>query len=338
MDLSTDVVLHSYVRLARNIKDWKYFSRLTGAEVGSLNLQQGEAMDKLDDFTFRALDELSFAKRQLMVEKNIINPESIVSSGKYMATAQGVRPIVIFNEEDHIRIKCFVPGLDIFSAYNSCSDVEKRLRTVFEFQNHPKYGYLTAALDDCGTGLHVYATMFLPGLALDGKLEQFFKTADSSGVQVKGYVDTLDSTPKGCIFLIENQMAAGSSAMDVLIRMNDIYSHIVDMERESRNHIMEVKRLDIEDRVMRSYGVIQYCRKLTIWDALELIADIKLGVCAGILKDMPDDLDSLFIEMQKYHVLADAMTGPFDKDDIDVDILRAAALRKKLGIKEASIG
>ena len=71
MDLCTDVVLHSYVRLARNIKDWKYFSRLTGTEVGSLNLQQGEAMDKLPDFTFRALDELSFSKRQLMVEKNI---------------------------------------------------------------------------------------------------------------------------------------------------------------------------------------------------------------------------------------------------------------------------
>lgn len=338
MDLCTDVVLHSYVRLARNIKDWKYFSRLTGTEVGSLNLQQSEAMDKLPDFTFRALDELSFSRRQLMVEKNIINPESIVSSGKYVATSPGVRPFVIFNEEDHIRIKCFVPGLDIFSAYNSCSDVEKRLRTVFEFQNHPKYGYLTSAVDDCGTGLHLYATMFLPGLALDGKLEQFFKTADSSGVQVKGYVDTLDSTPKGCIFLIENQVASGNSAMDVLVRMNDIYTHIVDMERESRNHIMEIRRLDIEDKVMRSYGVIQYCRKLTVWDALELIADIKLGVCAGILKDMPENLDSLFIEMQKYHVLADAMVGPFDKDDIDVDILRAAALRKKLGIKEASIG
>ena len=338
MDLCTDVVLHSYVRVARNIKDWKYFSRLTGSEVGALNLQQGEAMDKLQDFTFRALDELSFAKRQLMVEKNIINPESIVSSGKYVATAPGVKPFVIFNEEDHIRIKCFVPGLDIFSAYNSCSDVEKRLRTVFEFQNHPKYGYLTSSVDDCGTGLHLYATMFLPGLALDGKLDQFFKTADASGVQVKGYVDTQDSTPKGCIFLIENQMATGNSAIDVLVHMNEIYTHIVDMERDSRNHIMEVRQDDVEDRVMRSYGVIQYCRKLTIWDALELIADIKLGVVTGILKNMPDNLDSLFVDMQKYHVLAAAMASPFDNDDVDVDKLRAAQLRKALGIKEAEIG
>lgn len=338
MDLCADVVLNSYVRLARNIKDWKYFSRLTATEVGALNLQQGEAMDKLPDFTFRALDELSFSKRQLMVEKNLINPESIVSSGKYVATAPGVKPFIIFNEEDHIRIKCFLPGLDIFNAYNSCADVEKRLRTVFEFQSSPKYGYLTSSLDDCGTGLHVYTTMFLPGLALDGKLEQFFKSAESSGVQVKGYVDTMDSTPKGCIFLIENQLASGSSAMDVLAHMVDIYTHIVDMERDSRNHLLEVRRGDIEDRVMRSYGVIQYCRKLTIWDALELIADIKLGVCTGILNNIPDQMDSLFIEMQKYHVLADAMVGPFDKDDIDVDILRAQALRKRLGIKEASIG
>ena len=338
MELCTDVVLNSYVRVARNIKDWKYFSRLSGAEVGSLNLQQGEAMDKLTDFTFLALDELSFSKRQMMVERNIINPESVVSAGKYVATATGVRPFVIFNEEDHIGIKCFVPGLDIFSAYNSCSDVERRLGTVFEFQSHPRYGYLTAAVDDCGTGLHVYATMFLPGLVLDGKIEQFLKSADSSGVLIKGYVDTADSTPKGSIFLIENQIASGTDAKDVLLHMNDIYTRIVNMERDSRNHIMEVRPLDVKDRVMRAYGVIQYCRKLTIWDALELIADIKLGVCTGILKKMPDNLDSLFIEMQKYHVLANAKVGPFDKDSTDVDILRADALRKKLGIKEASVG
>ncbi len=338
MDVCADVVLQSYVRVARNIKNWKYFSRLTGTEVGALNLQQGEAMDKLPDFTFRSLDELSFAKRQLMVEKNIINPESIVSSGKYVATAPGVKPIVIFNEEDHIRIKCFQTGLDIFSAYNSCSDVEKRLRTVFEFQNHPKYGYLTSSVDDCGTGIHLYTTMFLPGLFLDGKLEQFFKTADATGIQVKGYVDTLDATPKGCIFIIENQIATGNSAIDVLVHMNDIYTHIVDMERDSRTHIMEFRRDDVEDRVMRAYGVIRYCKKLSIWDALELIGDIKLGVVTGILENMPENLDSLFTEMQKYHVLAAAMANPLDKDDVDVDKLRAAQLRSALGIKEAEIG
>ncbi len=338
MDLCTDVVLHSYVRLARNIAGWKYFSRLTGPEVGALNLQQGEAMDKLPEFIFRSLDELSFSKRQLMVENNIINPESIVSSGKYIATSQDLKPVVIFNEEDHIRIKCFVKGLDLFSAYTFCSDVEKKLHTVFDFQNHPKYGYLTSSVDDCGTGIHLYVTMFLPGLSLDGKLDDFFRTADASGVQIKGYVDTKDSIPKGSIFLIENQMAPGNSAIDVLTRMNDIYTRIVDMERDSRNHIMETKRDDVEDRVMRSYGIIKYCRKLTIWDALELIADIKLGVCTGILNDVPTDLDSLFIRMQKYHVLSAAMASEWDKDDVDVDKMRSVQLRRELGIKEAEIG
>ena len=42
--------------------------------------------------------------------------------------------------------------------------------------------------------------------------------------------------------------------------------------------------------------------------------------------------------MQKYHVLAAAMASPFDNDDVDVDKLRAAQLRKALGIKEAEIG
>ena len=38
MDLCTNVVLHSYVRLVRNIRDWKYFYSLHWTEVGSLNL------------------------------------------------------------------------------------------------------------------------------------------------------------------------------------------------------------------------------------------------------------------------------------------------------------
>ena len=53
---------------------------------------------------------------------------------------------------------------------------------------------------------------------------------------------------------------------------------------------------------------------------------------------MPDNIDSLFVDMQKYHVLATAMASPFDNDDVDVDKLRAGQLRKALGIKEAEIG
>ena len=337
MDRCTDVVLNSYVRIARNIKDWKYMSRLTGAEVGRLNLEQGEAMEKLPEFSFRCLDEFSFSKRQIMVEENCISPESLVSTGRYIATMEGRDPFVVFNEDDHIRIKCFARGLDIFYAYNQCSELERKLCEVFEYQSHTKYGYLTSSVDDCGTGLHVYATMFLPGLALDGKLDLFFKTAENSGILVKGYVDSTDSIPKGCIFLIENKMSTGNSAIEILTKLNDIYTRIIGLERDSRKHIAETRMIDLEDKIMRSYGVIKYCRKLNIWDALELIADIKLGACMDILDEVPDDLDMLFIKMQKYHVLADTMSSALDKDDEDVDCMRADYLRKKLGIKGGTI-
>lgn len=336
MDRCTDVVLNSYVRIARNIKDWKYLSRLTGAEVGKLNLEQGEAMEKLPEFSFRCLDEFSFSKRQLMVEKNYISPESLVSNGRYIATLEDRDPFVVFNEDDHIRIKCFAKGLDIFYAYNQCSEIERKLCEVFEYQNHPKYGYLTSSVDDSGTGLHIYATMFLPGLALDGKLDLFFKTADNSGILVKGYVDSSDSIPKGCIFLIENRMSIGNSAIEILTKLNDIYTRIISLERESRKHIAQTRMLDLEDKIMRSYGVIKYCKKLSIWDALELIADIKLGVCMDILDDVPDDIDTLFIKMQKYHVLAEASSG-LEQDEDDVDCLRADCLRKSLGIEGGTI-
>ncbi len=331
--MNMDVVIYSSVRLSRNLKGWKFVSRLTSEDIGSITLAETEAMDRLPGFRMRCLDDFSFAARQLMAEKNHILPQTVIGSGKYIVYGESSGDcFTVFNEEDHIRIKCFVPGADLIKAYGRCAETDAALRSVFEYQEHPVYGYLTSSVSDSGTGLHACSTFFLPGMAMEKRLDKFFAAAAQAGMLVKGYVDTSDSTPKGNIFIVENRVAAGKDPMEILPGMTELFKQVAEMERESRKRLLEGSRLDLEDKVMRAYGILRYCRKLTVWEALELISDIKLGAGTGLI-DIPDMvINSLFIKIQKYHLLSESRRERNERPDIDC--LRADFIREKLGIGE----
>lgn len=328
-----DVAVFSNVRLSRNMKGWKFVPRLTAADEGSITLAQTEAMDQLEGFMMKSLDDYSFSARQLMAEKNHILPETVIGSGKYIASPiPGKDCFAVFNEEDHIRIKCFVAGLDLISAYRKCAGIDEQFMKVFEYQKHPEFGYLTSSVNDSGTGLHACVTLFLPGLAMEKRLDKFFAAASAAGLLVKGYVDNAGSAPKGNVFVVENRNGAGNDPMEILLRMDEVLTQVSEMERESRKRLAAESALELEDKVMRAYGILRYCRKLSVWEALELISDIKLGASTGLLR-IPDlTINSLFIRIQKYHLLAEKMKEK--RTERNVDCLRAVFIREKLGIGE----
>ncbi|MCQ2604282.1 MAG: hypothetical protein MJ215_04475 [Spirochaetia bacterium] len=329
-----DVVLCSSIRMSRNIAGWKYFQRLTGKEVMALNLFQTKQMGKLPEFSFCGLDDISFHERQLLAEKNYITGSAVAGTGRYLAYELWKRPYVVFNEEDHIKIKCFRAGLDCLHSYEESKAVDRKLASVFDYQRDKKLGYKTASLDYCGTGVHAVATMFLPGLALDGKLSYLFTSATSSGISIRGYMDKPTGLPRGNMFLIENRLAADQDPDEMIHRLTDTFSGIAAKEREARQRVLERKRLDAVDIVMRSYGILRYCRRLNVWEALQILSDMKFGVNLGIIKMDVFEINRLFIKMQKYHLLADTV---WEKKTLDVDRLRAEYIRNKLGLKEKNV-
>lgn len=168
---------------------------------------------------------------------------------------------------------------------------------------------------------------------MDGRLDKFFVAAATAGLDIKGYVRGSEKIPRGDMYLIENRLAMGRSETEILMKINDIFVQIADIERESRNKILSENKFDIEDKVMRSYGILKFCKKLSVLEGIEMLSDIKLGIWAGLI-DIPDAVvNRLFVCINKYHVAAEMEAAGQVVKYSDIDYMRADMVRDKLGLK-----
>ncbi len=99
-------------------------------------------------------------------------------------------------------------------------------------------------------------------------------------------------------------------------------------ERKIRKSLSGEARIRLEDKILRSYGILTNAKIISSSEALSYISDVKLGVDLGIIEDVdPVILNSLFI-----------MTGPAyiqgvsnnEMSPIERDLYRANFIRQKI--------
>ena len=107
--------------------------------------------------------------------------------------------------------------------------------------------------------------------------------------------------------------------------MNVIAKSLIEQERQARK-ILAKEGIELEDTILRSYGILTNCKKLSYEEAKELLTNVKMGVDLGILDKFTDSeikkLD-LYIKpanLQKYY-------GE-EMDKIEQEIKRAELVRK----------
>ena len=110
----SDVVISSRVRLARNLEEYPFPTRLS---------KQGanEVLEKIKEITpsigyglkFVNLSDLDDITKVSLVEKHIISPEFVASKNGAMLINEEENICMMLNEEDHIRIQVFASGLDL---------------------------------------------------------------------------------------------------------------------------------------------------------------------------------------------------------------------------------
>ena len=58
---------------------------------------------------------------------------------------------------------------------------------------------------------------------------------------------------------------------------------LVSHERKVKNMALRAHRLQIEDEVYKSYGVLKYARKLTYKEGMKYLSQLRLGLCEGLI-------------------------------------------------------
>lgn len=288
----SDIVISTRIRLARNLARYPFPILLTDGDSESILEEVRKAisnpeMKALGNFELFRSRELSDVERQVFVEKHLISPALAEDERHSAFILRGDEIVsIMINEEDHMRIQCIFPGLQVQEAWELASKVDDALEHKIDYAFDEKYGYLTSCPTNVGSGLRASVMMHLPGLVLTNQINRILTAISQVGLVVRGlYGEGSDAT--GNIFQISNQITLGQSEEEILENLKGVAKQILDHERAARNQLMRENRELLEDRIWRSYGILAYARKIESKEALQRLSDVRLGIDLGSIKGVP---------------------------------------------------
>lgn len=285
---NSDIVISSRVRLARNLSKYPFPTRLSDDQASKLleEVDAGMKDYKSEDgkFLFCSLDEVSDMDKTAMVERHILSPEMALKkphTGLLISENESVSMMI--NEEDHLRIQAFSGGMNMMKAFQKANDLDDTANEMFGFSFDEKYGYLTACPTNAGTGLRASYMVFLPALSAAGKIKKLAEEVSKYGVTLRGIYGE-GSKGVADIYQISNQKTLGNSEQDIIEDLDSIVTQVIKQERKRREYVLTNNYDAIEDNVYRSYGILKYTKQINTKDAMELLAQVKLGLDCEILK------------------------------------------------------
>ncbi len=329
-----DIVISSRIRLARNLREVP-FPHLLDQSRGEDCLQrikkawqegQTGSLGKMELETF---DHLGPLERQMLVEKHLISPGHAESNSAFrgvLLNHDGSLSTMV-NEEDHLRIQCFLPGLQLNECYNRAQELDDELEAQLEYAFDERRGYLTSCPTNVGTGLRASVMLHLPAMQMTGQTNQILQNIGQLGMTVRGLYGE-GTEVAGNFFQMSNQITMGQNEEEICTHLRAVTEQLVEQERHLRERMQLELQYQLEDKIGRAYGILSHARIINSNEALALLSDMRLGIDMGIIKGIkPFALNELVVAIRPAHLQKRAAK---DMDAMERDIKRAEVIQEKL--------
>ncbi len=330
----SDIVISSRIRLARNL-NLIPFPQILDRESGKKSLQTiEEAWSKsttpdLKEMELLTFDRLTALERKMLVEKHLISPGHAESDESFrgVLTNQDGSLVIMINEEDHLRIQCFLPGLQLEECYRRAQKIDDELEENLNFAFDERRGYLTSCPTNVGTGMRASVMLHLPAIVFSGQTNHIFHNIAQLGMTVRGIYGE-GTEVIGNFFQLSNQVTLGQTEEDIINNLTGITKRIIEQERLLRERLREDMKYQLEDRVGRAYGILSSARVMNSNEAMALLSDVRLGVDLGILaKITAFALNELVVAIRPAHL--QKKVGK-EMDAFHRDIERAEVIKERL--------
>lgn len=337
----SDIILSSRIRLARNLRNYKFPTLFSNEEAGEIinNINQTIQVDAFRDYgpmEFLEIDGLKDLQKRVLVEKHLISPrlaEQETHGAVFLSEKEDVS--IMINEEDHIRIQCLYPGLQIMEALERADKIDDILEEHLDYAFDEQLGYLTTCPTNVGTGLRASVMVHLPALILTRQMNQIIPAINQLGLVVRGIYGE-GSEALGNIFQISNQITLGKSEADIVGDLIGVVHQIVAQERAAREALVKTSNIQLEDKVFRSYGILANCRIIETKEAAECLSDVRLGIDTGYIKHLSRNILNELMILTQPGFLQQYAGGPLRP--VERDIKRAALIRERLKLEEKRTG
>lgn len=286
----SDIVISTRLRIARNLRQHPFPLLATDSQAEEVVRKVSEA-SKTTACDGRPLElihmeQLNPLEKRVLVEKHLISPHLAEESRKGAVLLSPDESIsIMVNEEDHIRIQVLLPGFQLQQTWEIGTKIDDSFEKHVNYAFDEKRGYLTSCPTNVGTGIRASVMLHLPALVMTQQINRILQAINQVGLVVRGIYGE-GSEALGNLFQLSNQVTLGMSESDILSNLYGVAKQIIEQERVARRYLLEHSRINLEDRIMRSYGILQYARTLESKEAAQRLSDVRLGVDLGIVKNI----------------------------------------------------
>lgn len=323
-----DVVLSSRVRLARNIKGIPFPARADEEQQQKIIEMCKNAVSCNDTLknTIKYIDlsVMEDYEKQAIAERHLISPQMMDNSIKRgILLSDDNKLSVLVNEEDHVRIQAMEAGFDLDTCFKQANLVDDLLEESVEYAFDEKIGYLTCCPTNAGTGMRASVMMHLPALVMSGNINSIIDSLAQLGVIVRGIFGE-GSKAAGNIYQISNQYTMGETEEEIIDKFKQIVSEVTEKERGMRTRLYNADRYKLEDRLMRSYGILKNAVILTSGEAMKRLSDIRLGIALGLIKNIGQEtVNAVTYEILPANIVQNHnLTNPDERDLKRAEIVR----------------
>lgn len=273
-----DVVISSRIRLARNVNDIPFPSRLNDERASLIARKVYDALQANDNYDLYKMSNIGEIDGNVLMEKHLISADLLHNNQFGAAIINESETVsVMINEEDHIREQSILKGLQLREAYQKINAVDDDIAARIQFAFDPQLGYLTSCPTNLGTGLRASVMMFLPGLTITKNLDDCVNAVSRLNMTVRGVYGE-GSDADGFIYQVSNQKTLGVSEAEIIESVETSINHIVDAELRSRQALLQHNEVELKDRILRAWGVLTNAYTLSTEEFMRLAAFVKLGV------------------------------------------------------------
>ncbi len=331
-----DIVISSRIRLARNL-DKVPFPTSDQKEPLEKTLEymeqefNGKSFDEFKDFQLVKMSDLEPIQKQVLIEKHLISPNLAENNDSGAALiSENEQVSIMINEEDHLRLQIYYPGLQLKSAMETSFEIDDWIESKIGYAFDEEKGYLTSCPTNVGTGLRASVMMHLPALTMTNQMNQIVPEINKLGLVVRGIYGE-GSEALGNLYQVSNQVTLGKNEVEIIQDLASVVRELIDSERRSREWIVQQSGIQLEDKLFRSYGILSNSRIIHSKEASKCLSDIRLAIDLGWIKNVSRTiLNELMVLTQPgflQHYAKKALS-PRERD-----VFRAKLIRERLTLE-----
>ncbi|MDF2550057.1 MAG: hypothetical protein K0S07_1124 [Chlamydiales bacterium] len=302
-----DIWLATRLTLRRNLDHFNFVGKLSlehKRQIISIVSNLMLSMPHLKNVRLERSEELAPLEKEFLYEHFLSSdPYQDAQGGEAFISEESGLFLILLNIQDHLQLQLFDIRQELEHSWNSLIDLETALAKKIEFAFSPKFGFLTARPEQCGTGMQAMALLQLTAINHHNKLEDILEKHLGAHLFATG----LHGDPSlkiGDLVQVQNRSSLSVSEETILSSLRSAATKLLVLERGLRSRLKEEQNKGFKDKVYRAYGLLKHSLSLEPIEALNALSLLKLGLDVGWVSGLDhSQLNEMLFSARRAHLL-----------------------------------